>query len=184
VTTLWKVPPDLWAGQTVAILASGPSMCQALAESVRGYPCIALNHTARFAPHADMIVALDGISLPKAENFAGLRVTGNDDPESDALYVGQMWERITLGPNNVVEVRNSGLAAIRIAAAAGASKILLVAFEPEAAPGVYPAMIEGLAAIISELRERGVEVERVGAMNLKTPGIADRGLDFPEDDGR
>ena len=72
---------------------------------------------------------------------------------------------------HTIEARNSGLAAIRIAAAMGAVRIILAGFDPDAdgyfdghpAPSRrrHPWLATGLAAIINELRVRGIVVERL-----------------------
>jgi hypothetical protein len=165
----------MWAGETVAVLASGPSLTAELAESVREHRCIVVNHSCRMAPWADMLVALDGNWPQEFRDFAGMRVTGVEDEDLDALYIGPSYERITLAPGHVIETRNSGLTAIRIAAAAGAAKILLLGFDPETRghwydDGAdaqrqdgepYPGLTAGLNALISELRAGGIVVERI-----------------------
>lgn len=35
MTTPWTIPPDLWRGDTVAILGAGPDMTRELANAVR-----------------------------------------------------------------------------------------------------------------------------------------------------
>ena len=181
MTTRWSVPPGMWKGETVAVLAGGPSMNQQLADSVRQYKRIVVNNACRLAPDAEMWVAID--SQPdywvETHGFTGLRICGGEDEESDAFYVGQMWEKVVLGINNVVEIRNSGLAAIRIAAATGASKILLLGFDPDLAiDGEYVGLKEGLAAIMAELRALGIEVERIDTLHAapaeKTSTIWDK----------
>lgn len=177
MTTPWKVP--MWQGQTVAVLASGPSMTQELADSVKHLPRIAVRRAVRLAPDADMVLALDGPPNEgfwpelEASGFAGIRVCGVEC-DLDAMYLNIPHERITLGPGHVIESRNNGLAAIRVAAMAGAAKILLLGFDPErnghfyddlTDPGYagewYPGLTAGLAALIMELRGKGIEVERV-----------------------
>ena len=87
MTTRWAVPPDLWAGETVAILGAGPDMTADLASSAKGYKTVAVNRAVKFAPWADMFVALD----PKHPfytdpgDFAGMRICGVEC-ELDALY--------------------------------------------------------------------------------------------------
>lgn len=171
MTTPWIIKPT-WKGETVAVLASGPSLTPAAAEQLRQHKCIAVNHSHRLAPWADMLVCLD-LNLPlwaDARGFTGMRVSGIASDDVDALYAGSMFERITLGPMHVIEARNSGLAAIRIAAAMGAAKIILAGFDPDAdgyfdghpAPSRrrHPWLAVGLTAIINELRARGIIVER------------------------
>lgn len=179
MTTPWTIPADLWSGKTVAVLASGPSMSQSLADSVRHLPRIAVRMAYRLAPDADMVLALDGPPndgfWPElmASDFAGIRLCGVEC-DLDVRYVNLPHERIVLGPGHEIESRNNGLAAIRIAAQAGAAKILLLGFDPEinghfyddvTDPGYagewYPGLRAGLAALIAELQAKGIAVERV-----------------------
>lgn len=183
MTTPYKITP-IWAGCTVAVLGAGPSVSQEVADSIRaqGHKCIALNHTVALAPWADMLVALDpGPSFCAAlPGFAGLRICGVDDPDTDALYCGTWWETVVMSPHETIDIRNNGLAAIRIAARLGAAKLLLCGFDPahrgyhtgalsevEAAhmhadDEPYRGLTKGLAALVAELRAQGVEVEFYG----------------------
>ena len=165
----------MWEGETVAVLGSGPSMTQALADSVKQHRRICARRSVRFAPDADMLVTLDGPSdaefWPEAKGFSGICVIGYECDEADAMYVNLPHERVTLGEGHEIEIRNNGLAAIRIAAMAGAGKILLLGFdrgryetrESNAAIG-FRGLEEGLDALIAELRARGIEIERVDSV--------------------
>ena len=162
----------MWEGETVAVLASGPSMDQALADSVKQHRRICARRSFRFAPDADMLVTLDGPCdaefWEEAKTFAGLLIIGFECDEADALYLSLPHERITLGEGHVIELRNNGLAAIRVAAMAGAARILLLGFdrglyeqrENNVAIGLI-GLEEGLDALIAELRAKGIEIERV-----------------------
>lgn len=179
MTTPWTIPADLWAGETVAILGAGPSLTEAAVAAVRQHPSIAVNDALLLAPHAAMLVALDG-NWPQAyRDFAGLRVAGVVDDELDAYYIGPSYERIEVAPGHTVELRNSGLTALRLAAAGGAARVILVGFDPETsahfnalegADQPYPHLAAGLAAIIAELNARGIVVERIteSAVNLRS----------------
>ena len=181
MTTPWSVPP-LWLGKTVAVLASGASLTQELADSVRHLPCIAVRKAVRRAPWAEMLIALDGpmdaAYWEETRDFPGIRICGAEVDGLDAMYLNLRHERITLRQGHEIEVRNNGLAAIRIAAMAGAAKILLLGFDaPDESghfhyfysdgvdhgwPGEeYPGHTIGLNALIAELRSRGVEIEHV-----------------------
>lgn len=165
--TRWAVPPDLFAGETVAVIVLGPSMTQALADGVRQHKRIAVNDAYALAPDADMLFAHDIAwwkRHPEAQDFAGLKVSGQEG-DIDALYLAMPDEIITLAPSHILQTRNSGLMAIRIAAMAGAARILLCGFQPEREPEHYPGLAEGLAAIITELRAKGVEIERADSIN-------------------
>ena len=166
MTTTWKITPD-WQGQTVAVMASGQNMSQEVADALREHRRIVVNHTHRLAPDADMLVAMDGNWPQEFRDFAGLRVTGVLDDDLDALYIGPRWERVQMEAGRQIEVHNSGLTAIRVAAAMGASRIILAGFSPDT-PGhwydnqhdAYTGVAQGLAAIEAELTARGVIVER------------------------
>ena len=171
MTTAWKIPPD-WQGQTVAVLASGPNMSQEVADALREHRRIVVNYTHRLAPDADMLVAMDGNWPQEYRDFAGLRVTGVQDDDLDALYIGPRWERVQLAPGHEIEIHNSGLTAVRIAALMGASRIIMAGFDPEnprhwyddhVDTGGYVGLSQALQAIEAELTAKGVIVERYNA---------------------
>lgn len=185
MTQKYELPVDLFAGKTVAVLAPGPRMTQELADSFRNIPCIAARTAFRFAPWADMLVSIDG--PPNAgfwdacAGFAGIRVCGTESEALDAMYLPIAHEVVTIAEGHVVHIRNNLLAAIRIAAAVGAAKILLVGVDTQAydavlaAGGVAAYLTPGLAALIAELAAQGIEVERVG-------GVEYVGLDLASKD--
>lgn len=130
----WTVPP-MWAGQTVAVLASGPSMSQAVADQVRdaGIPAIAVNTTHRLAPWAVMLYAADDEWWRHETNrdalkFPGLKVTAGE-------FTGVLRLRNTgtegfdADPGAVRTGGNSGYQAVHVAAHAGAARILLCGFD-------------------------------------------------------
>ena len=172
MTTTWNIPTDLWAGETVAVLAPGPALTKDLADSVRQHKRIAVRRAFEMAPDADMLVSLDGPTgslddafWDAAKDFAGLKVCGVERDDVDALYCGMHYETVEMGPSERIEIRNNGLAAIRIAQLAGAAKVLLVGFDAdryEALHG-FRGLAEGLLQIIDELRGKGLEVETVAA---------------------
>lgn len=168
MTTPWTITPE-WQGQTVAVLGAGPDMTPELAETARGHKTIVVNRAVKFAPWADMFVALDPHHpfWDEADrlDFKGMRVCGVEC-EHDALYPGVMYETVILAPGNVIEIRNNALAAIRIAALMGAKKIMLLGFDPERYEEVhahtgFTGLVAGLAQITAELRANGIDIERV-----------------------
>lgn len=174
----WEIPADLFAGQTVAILGAGPDMTAELAETAKGCKTIAVNRAVKFAPWADMFVALDPHHPFWEEadklGFSGMRVIGIDHDDYDALYPGMMYESVKMPDGATIEIRNNALAAIRIAFRAGAKKIILLGFDPERYEEVHAhtgfrGLKEGLEQIIAEMRAAGVEVERVDSKEQK-PG--------------
>lgn len=187
-TTPWTIPSDLWAGETVAVLGAGPDMTAELAETARGFKTIACNQAVKFAPWADMFVALDPRHpfWEAAKGFAGLKIIGVPDSDIDgALYAGMFYETVRMGEGHTIEIRNNALAAIRIAALAGASKILLLGFDPEryeevhAHTGFY-GLVQGLEQIAAELRGKGIEVERVDSGKQFPGKPAQRRKSLPE----
>lgn len=169
MTKKWEIP-KMWEGETVAILGAGPEMTEELAESARGHKTIACNQAVKFAPWADMFVALDPLHpfWANADGFTGLRICGVEC-DIDALYPGMMYETVEIGPGHTIEIRNNALAAIRIAALAGAAKIILLGFDPERYEEVHAhtgffGLVQGLEQITVELRAKGIEIERVDSV--------------------
>lgn len=170
MTTKWQIPADMWRGETVAILGAGPDMTEELVATAKGHRTIAVNRAVKFAPWADMFVALDPHHPFWEEadklGFDGMRVIGVEHDDYDALYPGMMYERVTLRSGDEIEVRNNALAAIRIAFLAGAKKIILLGFDPERYEEVHArtgfrGLCEGLEQIVAEIKAAGIEVERI-----------------------
>ena len=168
MTTPWTITRE-WEGETVAILGAGPDMTAELAETARGHKTIAVNRAVRFAPWADMFVALDPHHPFWEEadrlGFAGIRVCGIDC-DYDARYAGMLYETVVLADGATVQIRNNALAAVRIAERMGAAKILLIGFDPERYEEVHAhtgfrGLVEGLEQIAAELLAKGIEVVRV-----------------------
>jgi len=165
----------IWQGDTVAILGAGPDMTAELAEKAKKYKTIAVNRAIKFAPDADMFVALDPHHpfWESAKDFKGIKICGVEC-DYDAYYFGMMYEKVEITPGHVVEIRNNALAAIRIAYLAGAKKIILLGFDPEryeeihAHTGFY-GLKQGLEQITAELISKGIEVERIDS-EIKKPG--------------
>lgn len=177
MTTRFDVT-GIWKGETVAILGAGPDMTEELAEKAREHKTIAVNRAVKFAPNADMFVALDPHhpfweEADKA-GFKGMRILGVEHEDYDALYLGMMYETVKIAENHTIQIRNNALAAIRIAFLAGAKKIILLGFDPERYEEVHAntgffGLKQGLEQIIAELRSKGVEVERIDS-EVQNPG--------------
>lgn len=161
MTTQFQAPD--WTGETVAILGNGPGMSHELAARVRADRVIACNRAVRFAPHADLFVALDPEHHVDLD-FDGLRVVGVEC-DVDAMYNGLMYERVVLGEGHVIEIRNNLLAAIRLAAACNPARITLYGVDTSAyeAQHDFRGVTEGLAALVAELGARGITVEMAPA---------------------
>ena len=136
--TRWAVPP-MFAGQTVAVLASGPSMSLDVARSVRHLPRIAVNTTYRLARDADVIYASDARwwhANADALQCPGIKATIEVRPRcADPLPAGVRVLRNTgrdgfdPDPSAARTYGNSGAVAIQIAAHARAARVLLLGFD-------------------------------------------------------
>lgn len=129
---LW-VPPPGWAGRTVAVMASGPSMSQAAADAVHaaGLHAIVVNNTFRLAPWADILYAADPEwwhLTPDARDFAGVKVSISPVKGTERVE-GSGVDGIDLHPGYVRTGNNSGYQALQLALQAGARRILLLGFD-------------------------------------------------------
>lgn len=146
MTTPWAVPKD-WVGETVAILASGPSMSMEVAEAVRG-KCrvIAINDQGisvvrngvrypALAPWADVLYAADlkwwEYHWAEASKFRGLKLTVREHlpyPEVRSLRLSTQAP-FDPRPAYVYPGSNSGYQALHVAVQRGATKALLCGFD-------------------------------------------------------
>src|SRR5574340_957114 len=157
---------DIWKGQTVAIFATGPGMSPEAAQSAidAGYRTIAVSSAIQHAPNADVFVALDPAHPLQhlIDQFQGIKIYGV--PVEGAKYLGMFYEKVSVGPNEMIEIRNNGLAALRIAELAGAAKVVLVGFDAARYDSVHAhtgfrGFAQGFEQLTSELRGKGIEVE-------------------------
>jgi hypothetical protein len=199
MTARYWIVPRMWAGQTVAILASGPSMSQAVADGVRHLPRIAINNTWQLARDADIVYAADRrwwLAHPDAHVGPGLRVsieptrgTLPDLPFPALVLRNSGAEGFDRDPGCLRTLGNSGGQAIQIAVHAGAARILLFGFDmhgghwhgPHARPCGNPsqsflARCTRAIAHMAQHLPAGVEV-----INC-TPGSALRCFPFLRDD--
>jgi hypothetical protein len=178
MTQTWN-PDGMWAGETVAILGAGPDMTEELALTAKGHKTIAVNRAVKFAPWADMFVALDPHHPFWEEadrmGFTGIRVCGVEtDVYPDAKYCGMFYERVVMRDGHTLEIRNNALAAIRLAARAGAARIILLGFDPARYEEIHAStgfrgLTEGLVQITAELTAAGVTIERIDSP-VQSPG--------------
>jgi len=169
MTTIWQ-PSGEWAGETVAVLASGPSLTPEVAHALREHRRIVVNQACRLAPDADMLVANDANWPQNQRDFAGIKVTAVEDETLDGFYIGPQWVTVELAPGHLVHVNNSGATAVQIARRLGAARIILAGFDyPETArhfyddevdDGQYAGLQQAMAAVIAEAEAAGVKVER------------------------
>lgn len=178
---MWSVP-KMWEGQPCVILASGPSMSEEVAQTVRyaaGYRVIVVNNTIDLAPWADMLYAADVAWWMQHEKkwrpFTGLKVSCADaNPYKDVLMlkVGST-EGFDPDPSIICTGGNSGYQAMCVAVHAGCSRILLCGFDMR--PGHwhkehawplrvtteerYEQWVKRFATLVDPLARRGVVVQ-------------------------
>jgi len=166
----------MWVGQTVAVLASGPSMSPQVAEAVGacGVQSIVVNSTFRLMPNASCLYAADEewwSTNPDSLAFAGLKVS-----VGRVKGVLQLRNSGTVGfdkdPGALRTGGNSGYQAVHLAAHTGASKILLCGFDmggqhwhPEHQSPLrttpqerYPVWIDRFNQLGAALKGLGIEV--------------------------
>ncbi len=171
----WSVP-RIWDGETVAILASGQSMNQEVADQVRGLRTIAINTTFQLAPWADMLYASDARwwiqYKDEIAQFKGLKVGTEPAPVPDLLLLTNSGKDGFDEDPSKVRCANSGYGAIQIAIHAGCKRILLCGFdmhgqrwhgrhpEPLRNPGqdIFPRWIAMFGTLMPALKKRGIEV--------------------------
>ena len=147
MTTPWIVEPE-WKGETVAILASGPSMTREQAEAVHGRcRVIAVNNQGidtecdgqlvpALAPWADVLFAADAKwwrhYCDRALKFQGRKVTVRTTlPWPEVYSLVHSYEHPTFDPRptHLVSGGNSGYMALHLAVHLGATRILLLGFD-------------------------------------------------------
>lgn len=124
--------PRMWPGETVAVLATGPSMSQSVADQVRGLRCVVVNDAFRLAPWADILYAADRRwweANPDALDFSGIRLCA----QPGVRGVGYMQHSGTQGfdpdPSRIRTGGNSGYQAVHVAIHTGAARVLLLGFD-------------------------------------------------------
>ena len=172
-------PTGMWKGETVAILGAGPDMTEELALTAKGHKTIAVNRAVKFAPWADVFVALDPHHpfWEEAERmgFSGMAICGVEtDAYPDAKYCGMFYERVVMRDGHTLEIRNNALAAIRFAYRAGVARIILIGFDPARYEEIhahtgFKGLTEGLEQITAELTAAGVVVEHIDSP-VQAPG--------------
>lgn len=171
----WSVP-RMWEGRTVAILASGESMSQIVADQVlrADLPTIVVNSTYRLARWAALLYGADAqwwSETRAAREFPGLKVSVEEVP-------GVMRLRHTgvsgfdPDPAALRSGGNSGYAALHLAVHAGAARVLLCGFDMRGGhwhgehphplrntiEEMYPRWIARFAELAHILAGRGVDV--------------------------
>lgn len=142
VTQAW---PD-WRGETVVIVASGPSAQHAPLGLAKGRAkFVAINDSWRLCPWADLLYACDGAwwrakkGLPE---FSGLKVTQEQRAADD---FGLLKVKVAHGCDVMLfnefgalgSGSNSGFQALNLVVQLGASRVLLVGYDMSLAAGIH-----------------------------------------------
>lgn len=145
-----------------AILATGPSMSQAVADSVRGRcRVIAVSDAYKLAPWAEVLVSSDrGWWRLHKPDFAGRKLSG---VPAEGIGIDGI-ERV----EGTVSGSNSGLIALKVAVSMGASRVLLLGFDMGGSHffGPHPSPLRNTTAErfevfkrqFREYRPKGVEI--------------------------
>lgn len=107
--------------RTIILLAPGPSMSPALAESVRGHRVGVINNCYELAPWAEFLVANDAQwwrKHPAAHNFKGRKFSTNK------INGVELYAKKPLHTGS-----NSGLLAVDVAKSLGATRVFLLGFD-------------------------------------------------------
>jgi hypothetical protein len=173
----------MWEGQTVAVMASGPSMSEAVASRIRerDIPAIAINTTFKLTPWAAMIYAADSAwwqtYRAKVNGYEGLKVTVRVEPFPELLALDVSGhEGFDPDPAKIRTGANSGYQAVHIAIAAGAKRIELHGMDMHGKDGmqhwhgthptglrnhgggIYERWIKSFASLVPVAEQKGVAI--------------------------
>lgn len=136
-----------WAGQTVAILASGPSLASESLDALRGLPVIAINDSWRKYPDAEILYACDppwwkhhgGVPEFMGERWSQHRGAASWPAEAQAMGITVIRSAphagVSVDPSVIHTGANSGFQALNLAILAGASRILLLGYDMQESGG-------------------------------------------------
>lgn len=175
-----------WPGQTVVILASGPSLSEEQVEAVRRWRAakfgrvIAVNTTFRRAPWADVLYACDGqwwqVYHAEAERVFKGELWTQDMTARRHYAINRVESAMLPGlgkkPGLIHQGGNGGYQAINLAYQAGCDRIVLLGFDmhgthwhgrydnglPNTAAHLFKTWISGFDALAADLLNEGVEV--------------------------
>lgn len=145
MATPWTVPPTMWAGKTVVILASGPSMSPQVVDAVvaSGAATIAINDTAKLHPTVDLLYAADArwwnFNCDWALKHSGIKVTASSSVPFPIVKYLQPTGKVGYDPTpgKIRTGLNSGYQAVHVAMQAGAKKILLCGMDHTVLHGTH-----------------------------------------------
>lgn len=148
MTTRWAVPKE-WDGDTVAVLAGGPSLCPEIADQVKGkVRVVAISNVGiptkdsesgemlpAIAPWAEALVSSDAKWWNQYkghwQNFPGRKITVRDAVAYSEIFSLELSHRIPFDPRptHVVTGGNSGYVGVHVSVQFGARQVLLCGFD-------------------------------------------------------
>lgn len=175
----WTVPRE-WQGETVFIIAGGPSVTQEQVDRLRGRKVIAIKLSCEKCPRADILFFADGVWFKKhkavTRAFAGRVVTVAKLPDQDKILILRKNEvpGLCSKPDETFVRRTSVTGAINLAVHLGAKKIVLLGIDgktghggrthhhtPHELPkrhGFFDEQRKDFEALVPGLKSAGVEV--------------------------
>lgn len=133
MTPAWTVPP-IWTGQTVVVLAGGPSLTQSLplveAAVARGAAkAIAVNNAFAIAPWAEWLHAADAswwsYHAQAALKFEGIKTAAQEVSFRNVHFLRPLCEKVFTTDTSCIAGRNSAHQAAVIAMHAGSARVVL-----------------------------------------------------------
>lgn len=187
----WHVQPE-WVGQTVAIVAGGPSLTGEQVAQLSHDQCriIAINNALGLVPEADILYFCDNRwyewHREQVQAFKGVRVTLENLKLQNEVEVRCLHDYGVFGftpeSDGVTNGRNSGYQALQLAVLLGSKRVLLLGYDmcadatgrkhwhdehPAALPpNIFAAWLQCFDGLALELARRNIEV-----LNC-TPGSA------------
>lgn len=174
-----------WAGSTVLVAASGPSLCAADLALFQGLcPVVVINNTFRLAPWADVLYACDykwwaHYHLEVESGFHGERWTCSPRARIEfglRWIEGRSGTGYDAGTDFIRHGSNSGMQGVCLAAKLGATRVILLGFDHQRAPDGtkhwhpdhgparlnttpdWPAHVAGMHLAVEQLAAVGVQV--------------------------
>jgi hypothetical protein len=136
-----------WQGQTVAIVASGPSLASESLDALRDIPAIAISDNWRKVPFADILYSCDppwwhhhkGVPEFQGERWSQHKGSRAWPAQATAMGVNVIRSEakpgISLDPSVIHTGANSGFQALNLAILAGASRVLLLGYDMQQTEG-------------------------------------------------
>jgi hypothetical protein len=144
------------------VLASGPSMSQAIADQVRACNAVAVSDSFKLAPWADALASTDGKwwrANPEALKFTGRKFTA----APSFVKLDESIERLAVDCST-----NSGLLGLMVAVKLGAKRVLLCGVDMHS-PGKH--FFGDHKAPLRSSKQRHLDLHKQQFMNYRPKGV-------------